>query len=92
VQAPCAGVAAISAQTPTLIGCLVFKEHAVFRSAQKRDYVASFFVCQVAVKFFCLTRITLLLVPGCLSCQTSVVREHCRAIDYSAFFLLVQIE
>ena len=41
----------VSAQTPTLIGCLVFKEHAVFRSAQKEDYDASFSACQVGVRF-----------------------------------------
>jgi hypothetical protein len=39
---------AFHAQTPTLIGCSIFKEHAVLRSAQKRNYAASFFVCQVA--------------------------------------------
>jgi hypothetical protein len=41
----------VSAQTPTLIGCLVFKEHAVFRSAQKRNYDASFSACQLGLGF-----------------------------------------
>jgi hypothetical protein len=41
----------VSAQTPTLIGCLVFKEHAVYRSAQKRNYDASFSACQVDFRF-----------------------------------------
>jgi hypothetical protein len=40
----------VSAQTPTLIGCLVFKEHAVFRSAQKRNYDASFSACQLELR------------------------------------------
>jgi hypothetical protein len=51
----------VSAQTPTLIGCLVFKEHAVFRSAEKRNYDASFSACQLGIRFGWKSVTTLLL-------------------------------
>ena len=67
----------VSAQTPTLIGCLVFKEHAVFRSAQKRNYDASFSTCQPELGFCWRSATTSLLFSARIDDQSLInLAEH----------------
>jgi hypothetical protein len=67
----------VSAQTPTLIGCFVFKEHAVFRSAQKRNYDASFSTCQPELGFCWRSVTTSLQFFACIDDQSLInLAEH----------------